>query len=341
MPLSRFLGASLLAFAAVSAGAQAASESTWFAPMSAVAAPGAMTPKSSAAAPVAPKFQSKMLLMKGVHLMNGHSKAPFGVQSVPQLKYYGGPMLDNVKIQLVYWNSAVAYQDQLPGFFSSITQSPYFDWLTEYNSPSVTLGRGSYLGAYVDSAVGSGQIEDADIQTELSRLLSKNAIPQPDANTLYMVYFPPGLNIDMSGSGSCQVFCAYHSAFMSGGTEINYGVIPDQGGSCSGGCGGDANQFNNETSVSSHEMIEAVTDPAVGLVTGNTPQAPLGWYDTTYGEIGDVCNAVQGKVGSYTVQREWSNSRGLCVSSADDSGAPFVPQQSSNTGDGGSIAGRP
>jgi hypothetical protein len=122
------------------------------------------------------------------------------------------------------------------------------------------------------------------------------------------------------------VFCAYHNTFMNNGAEVNYGIIPDQGGSCAGGCGGDADTFNNETSVSSHEMIETVTDAAVGLVQGNTPTAPLAWYDTTYGEIGDICNAVQNKVGNYVVQREWSNKRGLCVSDAGDAGVPAAQQ---------------
>ncbi len=317
----------------------AGSDSDWAAPMDAVTAPAAPQAAPASAPPVADR---RLLLMKGLQLKNGASKAPFGVEAAPQLQYFGGPLLGAVKIQLVFWTPSVAYQDKLPGFYSAITRSPYFDWLSEYNAPSTSIGRGSYLGAYTDSVSNpQGKIEDADVQAELTALIAKKAVPKPDANTLYMVYFPPGLSIDMSGSGSCQVFCAYHSSFADkSGREINYGVIPDQGGACAGGCGGDPDQFNNETSVSSHEMIEAVTDPAVGLVTGNTPQAPLGWYDGTNGEIGDICNAEQTKVGAYTVQREWSNTRGLCVASADDPGAPFTPQSPAPS-TGGSIAQRP
>jgi hypothetical protein len=58
-------------------------------------------------------------------------------------------------------------------------------------------------------------------------------------------------------------------------------------------------------------MIEAVTDAAVGLATGNS--SPLGWYDQANGEIGDICNAEQGQVAGYTVQKEWSNSQGACI----------------------------
>ena len=320
------MGAALVLGCAVSS--VRAADSNWYAPVAQAQAAGALKPQAVTAAPMAaPQGGPRLLLMKGIQLMHGKSKAHFGVQAAPQLQYFGGPLLGNVQIQLVYWNKDVMFQDKLPGFYSAITQSAYFDWLTEYNSPTTTIGRGSYAGSYTDSVAipKTAQIEDADIQTELSSLIAKKAVPQPGANTLYMVYFPPGLNIDQGGQGSCQVFCAYHNTFLNNGTQVQYGVIPDQGGNCTGGCGGDPDQFNNETSVSSHEMIESVTDPAVGLMTSNTPGAPMGWYDSTNGEIGDICNAVQAKVGAYTVQREWSNARGLCVATAQDAGAPFTP----------------
>jgi hypothetical protein len=62
-------------------------------------------------------------------------------------------------------------------------------------------------------------------------------------------------------------------------------------------------------------MIETVTDPDVGIAT--TYASPLAWYNKTYGEIGDICNAQQGSVVgtdgvTYTVQTEWSNSKSAC-----------------------------
>jgi hypothetical protein len=298
----------------------------WYADAAALLTPGAVRPKTPAHGPVH-VGRARLMRMKGIQLMNGLSKAPVGTASTPHLQYFGGPLLSKVKVQIVYWNSQVSHQDKLPGFYSSVLKSPYFDWLKEYDGGGQTVGEGKYLGAYTDSvkAAAGSQIEDADIRTELSKRIADKSLPAPDANTLYMVYFPPGLNIDLGGSGSCQVFCAYHNTYTADGRTVAYGVIPDQGGSCAGGCGGAANEFDNETSVSSHELIEAVTDPQVGLVTGNQPEAPMGWYDSNYGEIGDICNAVQAKVGAYTVQREWSNSRNLCVASQDDPGSPVSP----------------
>jgi hypothetical protein len=59
--------------------------------------------------------------------------------------------------------------------------------------------------------------------------------------------------------------------------NVNYGVIPDQGGSCAGGCGANAQRVNHVFSVSSHELIEATTDPAVGLATVFGPTTSWRW----------------------------------------------------------------
>jgi hypothetical protein len=97
---------------------------------------------------------------------------------------------------------------------------------------------------------------------------------------------------------------------------VYYGVLPDVASSgCAGGCGG-STAFNNETSVASHELIEATTDAAVGLAQTYAP--PLAWYNATYGEIGDICNGSQGTVVggngvTYTVQKEWSNAKAKCT----------------------------
>ena len=135
---------------------------------------------------------------------------------------------------------------------------------------------------------------------------------------LYMMFFPKGKRISQGGSGSCVAggFCAYHSTFRRNGQYVFYGVFPDMsaGSGCDSGCG-NGSAFGNQTSVASHELIEAVTDPAVGVATVFGP--PLGWYDGNNGEIGDICNAQQGSIVlsalTYTVQKEWSNQKAACI----------------------------
>ncbi len=266
----------------------------------------------------------------GAHIMpiNFHAfslaPAKAGAPAKVLLSYYGGPLLTHVKVVVVYWNKDVAFQDQLPGFFANITQSPFFDWLKEYRTPSQSIERGSLEAMHLSrKAPFKNLIKDSEIQAQLTRMIKAGSVPPAGKDTLYMIYFPPQMQIDLAGQKSCEVFCAYHNSFLKDGEEINYGVIPDQGGACDGGCGPSPSRFDNETSVTSHELTEAVTDPAVGLVQGSQPAYPLGWYNASAGEIGDICADKQGTVDGYVVQKEWSNSRQTCVSSSSDPGSPI------------------
>jgi hypothetical protein len=232
-----------------------------------------------------------------------------------QLTYRGGPVLQNVRVATVFWGSGVQFASQLNSFYSAVINSAYYDWLSEYNtsSPAQTIGRGTFAGSYNYTNGAGGTIDDSQIQSSLGSLIDNGSVPAPDANTLYAIHFAPGIDITQGGSGSCQVFCAYHNSFSHNGQNIYYSVIPDQGGSCAGGCGSDPSTFNNTTSVSSHELVEATTDADVG-------QNDLAWYDDNNGEIGDICNAQQGSVAGYTVQLEWSNQSNACIATKSGGG---------------------
>jgi MYXO-CTERM domain-containing protein len=226
-----------------------------------------------------------------------------------QLAYGGGPLLQNVKVFDVFYNTGNTYRDMLTSYYTAITQSAYFDWLLEYNNGGYKIGRGTFLGYYEDtnSTTTAKTIDDSQIGAYLDGLITAGKIPAPDDNTIYQIYFPSNVTITLDKSKSCSVFCAYHNGWDHTSTQRGrYSVIPDvTKAPCAGGCGSSTNQFNNLTSVSSHELIEAVTDPDDNSA----------WVDQTTGcgEIGDICNAQQGTIGSYTVQKEWSNSQGACI----------------------------
>ncbi|KAJ3313315.1 hypothetical protein HDU76_002672 [Blyttiomyces sp. JEL0837] len=190
--------------------------------------------------------------------------------------------------------------------------------VSEYNtnSPAQAIGLGSFTGSYTESANLKTQLDDVnDIQPYLRNLVKSGTI-KVNENSYLPIHFAPGISITQGGSGSCQTFCAYHGTVNVqdlglGVKYLYYGVIPDQGGACAGGCGADPNPFNNLCSVASHELGEMITDPAVGV-------GRLAWYDNNNGEIGDICNANQGLIhGSdgtkYTVQAMWSNEKKACI----------------------------
>jgi hypothetical protein len=233
------------------------------------------------------------------------------------LTNFGGPRLTNVHVAPAYWNSGAQFQANLNPFYNDVPNSPLYTLLAQYG-----IGHGNGQAGFVDSRA-TANVTDLQVQAEVLHLINIAALPPPtNPNNYYPMHFPPGMQISApDGSQSCVVFCAYHGTFQvqnGAGTifNINYGVIPDQGGGCAGGCGGNPSRVNNLTSVSSHELVEATTDPAVGLAS--SIGFPLAWYDPTYGEIGDICNGQQGTTvgngNSYVIQLEFSNAVNDCVS---------------------------
>ncbi len=267
--------------------------------------------------------------------------------STAHLNYYGGPVVSNMQVVIVLWGTGT-YLPELSGspstgsmtsFYTQALNSSYVDWLSEYNTSGQASGTGQTIGRTTTNAVNgpititpstsasSSTIDDSVIQTELQAQIASGILPKPTAdaqgyaNTYYALFFPKGTSISLSGSGnSCASggFCAYHGTIAySSNVNLLYGVHPDlNAGICSTGCGGSAKIFDNQTSVASHEMVETMTDPGVGLACCYAP--PMAWYDQTNGEIGDICNGQQGTlVGAdsitYTVQKEWSNAAGSCI----------------------------
>jgi hypothetical protein len=159
-------------------------------------------------------------------------------------------------------------------------------------------------------------LDDKDIQAELDAQIDAGKLAKADGDTLYMIYFPPGISITIEGSASCQAFCAYHEGFKSQKYgNVFYGVMPDLGGACSFGCGGAGTRFDTLTSVSSHELIEAVTDPFP--TPGNSPAYPQAWNTTDGNEVGDLCAgndttlSTQGL--TYNLQQEFDNATHACA----------------------------
>jgi hypothetical protein len=267
----------------------------------------------------------------------------FAAPAGAHLTYFGGPIISNVQVVQVLYGSG-SYNSQIAGT-TSPTMGNFFGDITGANSGLMTLlqqyntnisggtgqvfGNGTFAGLFqiVPSAGNNGStITDTQIQSELLAQINAGHLPGPtndalgNPNTLYMIYFPPGKTISQGGSNSCQAggFCAYHGTTSStlNTKHVLYGVLPDMqaGSGCATGCG-TSTTFGNYTSVTSHELVEALTDADVGIATTFGP--PLAWYDMTNGEIGDICNAQQGSYvangTTYTIQLEFSNSANNCV----------------------------
>jgi hypothetical protein len=189
-------------------------------------------------------------------------------------------------------------------------------------------------GIYADNSGYNACIDDAQVIAETDRVVTANGLPRNFAH-IYVIYLPKQVESCFYAGGTstsknqCTInyepsaaYCAYHSQAPSGtvyanmpfpvylsktgftcGTDVNFpGVIETPNGNP---------DADTEISPTSHEVIEAWTDP----------DTQTGWYDSSGYEIGDECayiyGATSGTAGQlynqtingnhYLTQEEFSN----------------------------------
>jgi hypothetical protein len=249
--------------------------------------------------------------------------------------YFGGPVISHAQVYVILWGDKVAPTTvaAMPDFYASMLQSNYMDFLKTYNTTSITsqdgqhsgtnqqVGRGNFLQTIqIAPAKTTGVLDDLEIQAELVKQIAAKKIPAQTADSLYMIHFPKGLKITTHDGAtvmtSCQQFCAFHNGFQpKTGSAIYYGVMPDLDSlACSFGCGS-GSSLARVTISSSHELIEAITDPIP--TPGSHPAFPQAWNTIDGQEVGDLCQSskgtLAGKGATYTVQQEWDNAIGGCT----------------------------
>lgn len=226
-----------------------------------------------------------------------------------KLTYHGGHLLTAVEVYTIFWGSdwEKEHSDLIKGvndFFDYIVTSPLIDLLYEYSVPDQVIGKGRRTDTVTITSSepgqmvgGSREIDDSEIQKALQGWIADGTIPQPNNNTLYFVYLAPGVTAVLNGDRSCNDFCGYHEVIDK---SIFYAVVPFI--NCDD-CKNDGQIIDALTKISSHELCEAITDPALD-----------GWHEdscATY-EIGDICNDDVQKLNGYTIQSEWSNKANAC-----------------------------
>jgi hypothetical protein len=243
----------------------------------------------------------------GTGTSSGGGPYPAPFPTPPQVITYGGPVLSNPKIYPVFFAgddpSTVA---SLTDFSQRIGATPY--WTATTSEYGVGPATGEPAIQLAESA--PGQIDDSGIQQWLAQKFAAGApFPQPDADTLVVLYYPAGTTITLDGNASCQTFGGYHNgATVGAGQEIAYSVVPR----CD-------NTVTTATSAASHELIEASTDP---YPMTNPAYAQVDDEDFYWelllqgGEVGDMCAQFPNVFAQfpgfpYAVQRTWSNASAM------------------------------
>src|SRR3954468_1211923 len=80
---------------------------------------------------ITPVDRSVGALSSGVH---GDPTTPTPSTADSSATYGGGPVLSNVRIVSVFWgpNVDTTVTSQIGGFYSTLVDSPYLDWMREY-----------------------------------------------------------------------------------------------------------------------------------------------------------------------------------------------------------------
>jgi hypothetical protein len=290
--------------------------------------------------------------------------------ALPQLEDSGGGILTSPKIVSVtfaanlYENAvspdAATLLADLLDFDDTITNT---DWWTtvskDYCDPQLGCIGPGHAGAhvavtappagdgtrtcgvqpcYTDSTSGG----PTSLQTYISGLFSDGTLPAPDAQSVYLFYFPESVTINLDGALSCQIFGGYHGSLTVGSLDVPYAIIPICEPQVTAPGTAELTLEQTATLTASHEIIEAVTDPHASKLppAGANPTLNLGWalVDAASqawtivagGEVADLCVDILGMgqdrwtQGSYTVQRIWSNSS---AAASHDPCVPIPPGQ--------------
>jgi hypothetical protein len=289
------------------------------------------------------KLQPKLFLLLSAFaltlaaglLMNTSSAQAASTSASPttsNLIYHGGPvMAGEMKAYAIFWEPrgsfvSASYNRLLKRFLRDIGDSGLYENNQQYTNASDQAPTGAELaGTFVDTSPypSTPILQDADIRNEVTHAMSVKGWT-PGITHLFLVYTALNEIICNPIFGTCSApvgpSCGYHFGFPTSAGVVLYAALPYAGNDLAH-CYGLSSSPNRdiaadaEINVTSHELIEAATDPTASGWFG-----PGGLSD----EIGDKCVGVFGPLNEdgadvffkghpYIVQEEWSNTAHGCV----------------------------
>jgi hypothetical protein len=265
------------------------------------------------------------------------------------LAYHGGKVMRTSQTYAIFWEPptlqdgstatvSAQYNALNQQYFSDVGGDGLYNNNTQYyqianGHKRFIRNQSSLAGAWVDTSAypvggcadpitGINCVSDAQIQAEVTHAMTVNGWT-PSLSKMFFVFTSNGEGSCLSASTCAfSIYCAYHGHFHARTIYANmpYGATPVPG-SPDGVCT-TLTQFPNdhdadiEISITSHEHMEAVTDPKLNAWRGGSGGA----------EIGDKCAYNYGPITLdggkanekwnghfYVVQQEWDNHTTGCV----------------------------
>ena len=220
---------------------------------------------------------------------------------------HGGPVLAADSTYAIWWGAPTAWpsdtQSGIDALFSGFNGTSFLGVANQYMRGGTATS--SFVSNFFDSSSPpSRSPSNATLANEVCAVLNANGVP-PSSSAIYFIYtsnFPSRAN-----------FCAFHTFGTCNGVTIQFAYMPNTTGiaGCDPGDLFGCNSFSQGTrslaNVTSHEYMEAITDPDLNA-----------WFDSSGQEIGDKCawqfqSCVTMTSGSWQLQEEWSNAAGGCV----------------------------
>jgi len=229
----------------------------------------------------------------------------------PKLRFYGGRILENPTFVSFYagsyWNTSQGKEERatLTRCSRSIPAGAHASVWKEYG-----VNPGRFIGSAVLPLTKQAKIiSERDIQSLVAQGIKSSPTFKPDGDTVFTVFLPPGVVLTHGSADSRKGLGGFHGSYVDPSTNkaVYYSAIvyADE----RNGVHFTSDPIENMTIAASHEWSEAVTDPDVN-------RGKLGWYDKTFGEIGDIPltmgyqpSTMWGIVNRCPVQKEWSNAR--------------------------------
>lgn len=173
-----------------------------------------------------------------------------------------------------------------------------------------TVDSADTANIYADGSGYDACLDDAQVVAETNAVVAAHGLPD-NLSHMYVIFLPkhvescfnPGSTTSTAGGQACTInyqptaaYCAYHSEAASHAVYANM-PFPIYLSATQFTCGTDVNypgvietpnknpDADTEISPTSHEIIEATTDP----------DTSSGWYDISGYEIGDECAYIFGK----------------------------------------------
>ena len=223
----------------------------------------------------------------------------------PQLANHGGPVLGRPTIVPITYDGD-NLRNEIEDFVASVGCTAYWrEAAKDYGVGVAITGPAVHLAEAAPS-----KISDDQIKAWLRKKIESKAFPVPAGDVLYAIYYPATTVINLQGEQSCQTFGGYHyEVQMTDGSSVPYAVLPR----CDGFDG--LGELDSVTGTSSHEFLEAASDPFPESDPTYSEPGPDGvaWALASGGENADMCTFNRDAFFTpdtypFTVERSWSNS---------------------------------